>query len=104
MPFSKPEKTRRRKVEPGAELCDFNQLGLDFVPVPSYSGPLRKETKQMNQELIEALENKIDDIVEKYSVLKAENARLNAELQRLASDREGIKSRIDAIIGKLDGI
>lgn len=58
----------------------------------------------MNQELIEVLEKKIGDFVEKYSVLKEDNARLNEEIQRLLSDREGIKSRVDAILGKLDGI
>ena len=104
MPFSRHEKTDRRKGEVVAELCDFNQLGLDFVCAASYSEPLRKETEQMNQELIEVLENKIGDIVEKYSALKAENERLNEEIQRLSSDREGIKSRVDAILGKLDGI
>ena len=104
MPSSKPEKTRPRKGKGDGELCDFNQLGLDFVPAPSYSMPLRKETKLMNQELIEVLEQKIGDIVEKYSALKEENARLNEEIQRLSNDREGIKSRVDAILGKLDGI
>jgi cell division protein ZapB len=104
MPFSKPEKTSRRKANDVTELCDFNQLGLDFVSPPSYSVPPRKETELMNNELIEVLEKKIGDIVEKYSALKEENARLNEELQRLSNDREGIKSRVDAILGKLDGI
>jgi cell division protein ZapB len=58
----------------------------------------------MNQELIEVLEKKIGEIVGKYNALKEENARLNEEIQRLSSDREGIKSRVDAILGKLDGI
>ena len=104
MPFSTSEKIRRRKGAPVTELCDFNQLGLDFVPAPSYSVQPRKETELMNQELIEVLEKKIGDIVEKYSALKEENARLNEEIQRLSSDREGIKSRVDAMLGKLDGI
>lgn len=104
MPSSSPEKTGRQKGKSVAELCDFNQLGLDFVSAPSYSVPPRKETELMNQELIEILENKIGDIVEKYSALKEKNARLNEEIQRLSSDREGLKSRVDAILGKLDGI
>ena len=104
MPFSKPEKTSPRKGKCAAELCDINQLGLDFVPAPSYSVQPRKETEPMNQELIEILENKIGDIVGKYSALKEENARLNEEIQRLSNDREGFKSRVDAILGKLDGI
>ena len=104
MPFSKPEKTSGRRGKDATELCDFNQLGLDFVPAASYSEPPRKETELMNQELIEVLEKKIGDIVDKYSSLKEENARLNEEIQRLSSDREGIRSRVDAILGKLDGI
>jgi cell division protein ZapB len=104
MPCSKLEKMSRKKGKDVAELCDFNQLGLDFVHAPSYSTQPRKETETMNQELIEVLEKKIGDIVEKYSALKEENALLHEEIQRLSSDREGIKSRVDAILGKLDGI
>ena len=104
MPFSRPEKASLRKGTRTTELCDFNQLGLDFVSAASYSKPLRKETELMNHELLEVLEKKIDTVVEKYSVLKEENARLNEEIQRLSGDREGIKSRVDAILGKLDGI
>jgi cell division protein ZapB len=104
MPFSRPEKSSLRKRKCVAELCDFNQLGLDFVHTASYSKPLRKETELMDHELIEALEKKIGNLVEKYNVLKEENARLNEELQRLSFDREGIRSRVDAILGKLEGI
>lgn len=104
MHSSKPEKPGRGKAPDTMELCDFNQLGLDFVGADSYSVPLRKEIKLMNQELLETLENKIGELVEKYNTLKNENARLNEELQRLSSDRDGIRSRVDAILGKLDGI
>lgn len=104
MPFFRHEKPRRRKAGSGAELCDINQLGLDFVYDASYSVPLRKETKNMNHELIEVLENKIGELVEKYTALKNENARLNEEMQQLSNDREGIRSRVDAILSKLDGI
>jgi cell division protein ZapB len=104
MPSSKPEKAGRRKAKVVAELCDFNQLGLDFIQTSSYSVPFRKEPELMNQELIEVLEKKIGEIVEKYNSLKDENTLLHEEVQRLSSDREGIKSRVDAILGKLDGI
>lgn len=104
MPFSRPEKSGRRRGAVVAELCDFNQLGLDFVPSTSYSKPPRKETEHMDQELLEVLEKKIGGLVEKYSALKDENARLNEEIQRLSSDREGIRSRVDAILGRLDEI
>lgn len=101
---SKPEKKPRRKNVETLELCDFNQLGLDFMQAPSYSVPFRKEPEPMNQELIEVLEKKIGELVEKYNALKDENALLNDEVQRLSSDREGIKSRVDALLGRLDGI
>lgn len=104
MHSSRSEKISRRKGVCVTELCDFNQLGLDFVPSPSYSIPLGKETELMNNELMEALEKKIGEVVEKYSALKEENTRLSEELQRLTSDREGLRSRVDAILGKLDGI
>jgi len=104
MLFSRPENASRGKEKSDRELCDFNQLGLDFVSFTSYSEPPRKETELMNQELMETLENKIGDFIEKYGALKEENARLNEEIQRLSSDREGLRSRVDAILGKLDGI
>ncbi|MFZ4859492.1 MAG: cell division protein ZapB [Desulfuromonadaceae bacterium] len=104
MPSSKPDKSRRMPVKDVTELCDISQLGLDFVPAASYSVPPRKETEPMNQELIDVLENKIGALVEKYNDLKEENAMLHDEIQRLTNDREGIKSRVDAILGKLDGI
>jgi predicted nuclease with TOPRIM domain len=103
MPSSKREKPRRRPAGGVSELCDINQLGLDFVPAASYSVPPRKETEPMNQELIDVLETKIGVVLEKYNDLKEENAMLHDEIQRLTSDREEIKSRVDAILGKLDG-
>ena len=103
MPSSKPERSRRKRVKDVAELCFINQLGLDFVPSASYSVPPRKEKEPMNQELLDVLEGKIGSILEKYNDLKEENAMLHEEIQRLANDREGIKSRVDSILGKLDG-
>ena len=58
----------------------------------------------MNQELIDVLETKIGELVEKYNNLKEENLLLTEEIQQLSSDREGIKSRVDAILDKLDRI
>ena len=104
MPSSKPDKSRRKPVKDVTELCDISQLGLDFVPAASYSVQPRKEREPMNQELIDVLENKIGALVEKYNDLKEENAMLHEEIQRLTNDRESIKSRVDAILGKLDGI
>ncbi|HIJ82191.1 MAG TPA: cell division protein ZapB [Desulfuromonadales bacterium] len=58
----------------------------------------------MDQELFEALENRVGVLVEKYASLKDENNRLAADNQRLQDEREGLKSRVDAILGKLEGI
>ncbi|KAB0671786.1 cell division protein ZapB [Oryzomonas sagensis] len=58
----------------------------------------------MDQELFTALEKKVDDLLDKYSSLKADNARLAEENGRLLAEREGLKSRVDAILGKLEGI
>ncbi len=58
----------------------------------------------MNQELFETLDTKIGELLEKYAALKAENTRLSEENQRFLAEREGFKSRVDAILGKLEGI
>ncbi|GFE59709.1 cell division protein ZapB [Geobacter sp. AOG2] len=58
----------------------------------------------MDQELFAALEKKVDDLLDKYSNLKADNTQLAEENQRLRSEREGLKSRVDTILGKLEGI
>lgn len=104
MPSFKPEKSRPKSGSGDREPREIRQLGLDFEPLAAYSPAPRKEMETMNQELIEVLEKKISEIVEKYTSLKEENAMLHEEIQRLSSDREGIKSRVDALLGKLDGI
>ena len=104
MPSSRSDIPRSKKRRADEEPHDISQLGLDFMPPAEYIHAPRKEIEPMNQELIEVLEKKIADIVEKYSALKAENARLNEEILRFSSEKEGIKSRVDAILGKLEGI
>jgi cell division protein ZapB len=104
MRSSRPEKTGRRAHRGGNEPRDFTQLGLDFSVACEYIIVPRKEIEIMNQELFETLENKVGDLLEKYSALKDENNRLAEENHRLQSEREGLKSRIDAILGRLDGI
>ena len=104
MPSSRPDKAGSKKRPAEDEPCDFAQLGLDFSAVREYSIVPRKETETMNHELFEALENKVNGLLEKYAALKDENSRLTEENQRLQAEREGFKSRVDAILGKLDGI
>ncbi len=58
----------------------------------------------MTQQLIDALEEKIGVLVEKYNRLKDDNELLTDEVQQLLGDREGIKTRVDAILEKLDQI
>jgi cell division protein ZapB len=101
---SRPDKHHNRTGRRSEEPHKFNQLGLDFIATSEYISPPRKENEPMDQELIDVLEKRIGDIVEKYNALKEENSRLNADISRLSSDREGLKSRVDAILGKLDGI
>jgi cell division protein ZapB len=104
MPSSRLDKAGSKKRCRENEPCDFAQLGLDFSVAPEYSYVPRKETETMNHELFEALENKVNGLLEKYTTLKDENSRLMEENQRLQSEREGLKSRVDAILGKLEGI
>ena len=104
MPSSRPDKTGSKKRREKNEPCDFAQLGLDFSAVREYSIVPRKETETMNHELFEALENKVNGLLEKYAALKDENSRLTEENQRLQAEREGFKSRVDAILGKLEGV
>ncbi len=104
MPSSRPDNKGSKKRREEHEPRDFAQLGLDFLAASEYINDPRKESKNMNHELFETLENKVNNLVEKYAALKDENSRLAEENQRLQSEREGLKSRVDAILGKLEGI
>ena len=104
MRSSRHKKNALREQFTANEPHDFTQLGLDFSAASGYIIVPRKEMETMNQELLEALEHKVNDLVEKYTLLKDENNRLGEENHRLQSEREGLKSRVDAILGKLDGI
>ncbi len=57
----------------------------------------------MNTGLFDALEKRIENLLEHYNSLKQENSLLKEEKQRLLQEREGLKTRIDAIINKLEG-
>jgi FtsZ-binding cell division protein ZapB len=58
----------------------------------------------MDVELISELEKKIGGLLLAYSKLKQENERLHEENCRFVDERSSIKSRIDAILEKLEGI
>jgi cell division protein ZapB len=102
MPSSRPDKAAAKQRQRAREVQDFTQLGLDFAAAGGYSEVSRKEACAMDKELFAALEKKVDDLLDKYSNLKADNERLAEENQRLQSEREGFKSRVDAILGKLE--
>jgi cell division protein ZapB len=104
MPSSRPDKPAAKQRRRAGEARDFTQLGLDFTVAAGYSNTSRKEACTMDQELFAALEKKVDDLLDNYSNLKADNTRLAEENQRLQSEREALKSRVDAILGKLEGI
>ena len=103
MPSSRPDQAAAKQRRMTGEARDFTQLGLDFTAFGGYSEVPRKEVCAMDKELFAALEKKVDDLLDKYSNLKADNVRLAEENQRLLSEREGFKSRIDTILGKLEG-
>jgi cell division protein ZapB len=58
----------------------------------------------MNADIFELLEQKIDLLLERHQALQRENLSLREEIRKLASEREGIKDRIDAILMKLEEI
>jgi cell division protein ZapB len=58
----------------------------------------------MDSELLDALEERIANLLTGYNLLKQENQSLRAENCRLSEERDGFKSRIDLILKKLEGI
>jgi len=104
MPSSKPDIPRSHHGQKGREARNFAQLGLDFTPADEYSTLPGKDTMPMNHELFEALDAKVGDLLEKFRALKEENSRLAEENGRLQAERDLFRSRIDSILGKLDGI
>jgi FtsZ-binding cell division protein ZapB len=58
----------------------------------------------MDVEKFSRLEEKVDDLLSAYTLLKQENKRLQEENRRLVDERSSVKYRIDAILEKLEGI
>lgn len=104
MPSSRPDTTPPNPGRNGREARNFAQLGLDFTLAHGYSNLPGKEIKAMNPELFEALDARVNDLLEKFRALQVENARLAEENGRFQAERDAFKSRIDGILGKLDGI
>jgi FtsZ-binding cell division protein ZapB len=58
----------------------------------------------MDAELFDALEGKVEILLREFSSTKQENALLKEENQRLLAERDVFKSRIDAILKKMEGV
>lgn len=58
----------------------------------------------MDAELFDALEGKIEFLLREFSAMKQENAQLKEQNQRLLAERDVFKSRIDAILMKLERV
>ena len=58
----------------------------------------------MNTDLFEELEGRIISLVQAMNELKLENSRLQQENDRFSEERGGFKSRIDAILKRLEGV
>lgn len=56
----------------------------------------------MDNEIITALEGRIELLLESYTSMKKENARLTEEVAQLRSDREKVTARVDALLSKLE--
>jgi FtsZ-binding cell division protein ZapB len=58
----------------------------------------------MSNELFDALEKRIESLVEEYRSLKETAFQLKEENERLIKEREVFKERLDTIIRKLEGV
>jgi FtsZ-binding cell division protein ZapB len=58
----------------------------------------------MDAELFDALEGKIEFLLREFSSMKQENAQLKEQNERLLAERDVFKSRIDAILKKMEGV
>lgn len=104
MHFSKADKPQLQNLRKGVDARDLTQLGLDFATPAKYSEPLKKGADSMNHELLELLENKLNELLEKHALLKVEADRLREENRLFATEREGLKSRVDSMLEKLTAI
>ncbi len=51
-----------------------------------------------------ALEERVERLLHHYSLLKRENERLAEENRKLTAERDEIRSRIDVMLQKLEGL
>ncbi|GFO62023.1 hypothetical protein GMST_43480 [Geomonas silvestris] len=58
----------------------------------------------MSVNLFEELEDRIGSLLQSLDELKLENGRLQQENERLNLERGDLKSRVDAILKRLEGV
>lgn len=58
----------------------------------------------MSDDLFNELEKRVVSLINVVDTLKIENVKLKSENDRLAAEKVGLKSRIDAILKKLEGV
>jgi len=58
----------------------------------------------MDAEIFDALESKVEFLLREFSSLKREYVLLKEENQKLLAEREVFKTRIDAILQKMEGV
>jgi len=58
----------------------------------------------MTDDLFDKLEGRIVSLVHALNELKLENSRLQQENDRLSEERGGLRSRIDSILKRLEGV
>jgi len=64
----------------------------------------RRGVLSVDNELISALEGRVESMLESYASMKRENARLSEENEKLRSDRETVKVRLDNLLKKLENL
>lgn len=58
----------------------------------------------MDQKTLAAVENGVERLIDAYTEVKGENVRLREELASLQSVQELLKSRLDSLITRIDGV
>ena len=58
----------------------------------------------MSDKLFDELEGRIVALVQTLNELKLENSRLQQENNRLSEERGGLRSRVDSILKRLEGV
>ena len=58
----------------------------------------------MDQDLLETLERRVEELLVAFRRQCQENQALAGEIRQLREERQGLKTRIDAILAKLERV